>query len=57
MVTSNKTKPGNIIQMKLNKLSLLVGAVALTLTAIPFAAVAEIFSSSPTIVAQRQKRC
>ncbi|MDY6897738.1 MAG: P pilus assembly/Cpx signaling pathway, periplasmic inhibitor/zinc-resistance associated protein [Cyanobacteriota bacterium] len=42
--------------MKLNKLSFLVGAVALTLTAIPFAAEAEINSSSPTIVAQRQKR-
>ncbi|BAY83324.1 hypothetical protein NIES267_28110 [Calothrix parasitica NIES-267] len=56
MVTSNKTKPGNITQMKLNKLSFLVGAVALTLTAIPFAAEAEINSSSPTIVAQRQKR-
>lgn len=42
--------------MKLNKLSFLVGAVALTLTAIPFTAEADTSSSSPTIVAQRQKR-
>ena len=42
--------------MKLNKLSLLAGAFALTLTAIPFAAQAEINSSSSTIVAQGQKR-
>ena len=56
MVTSNKTKPGNINPMKLNKLSLLASAFALTLTVIPFAAQAEINSSSSTIVAQRQKR-
>lgn len=42
--------------MKLNKLSFLVGAVALTLTAIPFTAEADTSSSSPIVVAQRQKR-
>jgi len=56
MVTSNKTNPGIITHMKLNKLSFLVGAVALTLTAIPFTAQADTSSSSPVIVAQRQKQ-
>lgn len=42
--------------MKLKKLSFLAGAVALTLTAIPFAAQAEITSSSPIVVAQGKKQ-
>ncbi len=42
--------------MKLNKLSFLAGAIALTLTAIPFAAQANLNSSSPVIVAQGKKQ-
>ncbi|WP_414619525.1 Spy/CpxP family protein refolding chaperone [Calothrix sp. CCY 0018] len=42
--------------MKLKKLSFLAGAIALTLSAIPFAAQAEINSSSSTIVAQGKKQ-
>ncbi|MGB3653544.1 MAG: Spy/CpxP family protein refolding chaperone [Rivularia sp. (in: cyanobacteria)] len=42
--------------MKLKKLSFLAGAIALTLSAIPFAAQADISSSSPTIVAQGKKQ-
>jgi len=41
--------------MKLKKLSILAGAVALTLSAIPFSAQAEISSSSPTVVARGQR--
>ena len=41
--------------MKLKKLSILAGAVALTLSAIPFSAQAEISSSSPTVVARAQR--
>ncbi len=41
--------------MKLKKLSFLAGAIALTLTAIPFAAQADISSSSSTIVAQGKR--
>ncbi|MGB6296475.1 MAG: P pilus assembly/Cpx signaling pathway, periplasmic inhibitor/zinc-resistance associated protein [Rivularia sp. (in: cyanobacteria)] len=40
----------------IKKLSFLAGAIALTISAIPFAAQADINPSSPTIVAQRQKR-
>ncbi|MGB3758023.1 MAG: Spy/CpxP family protein refolding chaperone, partial [Rivularia sp. (in: cyanobacteria)] len=42
--------------MKLKKLSFLAGAVALTISAIPFAAQADISSSSSTIVAQGRKQ-
>ncbi|MEL6462124.1 MAG: P pilus assembly/Cpx signaling pathway, periplasmic inhibitor/zinc-resistance associated protein [Cyanobacteria bacterium J06636_27] len=42
--------------MKLNKLSFLAGAFALTLTAIPFAAQAQMNSSSPTVIAQGRKQ-
>ncbi|MEO1378007.1 MAG: hypothetical protein AAFW70_27770 [Cyanobacteria bacterium J06635_10] len=41
--------------MKLKKLSFLAGAIALTLTAIPFTAQADINSSEPVIVAQGRK--
>ena len=41
--------------MKLKKLSILAGAIALTLTAIPFAAQADINSSEAVIVAQGRK--
>ena len=50
-----QNKPTNS-QMKLKKLSFLAGAIALTLTAIPFAAQADISSSSPVIVAQGKKQ-
>ncbi len=56
MVTSNKTNPKGITHMKLKKLSFLAGAVALTLSAIPFAAQAEINSSSSIVVAQGKKQ-
>ncbi|MEA5596315.1 P pilus assembly/Cpx signaling pathway, periplasmic inhibitor/zinc-resistance associated protein [Rivularia sp. UHCC 0363] len=49
-----QNKPTNS-QMKLKKLSFLAGAIALTLTAIPFAAQADISPSSPVIVAQGKK--
>lgn len=56
MVTSNKTNLSSITHM-IKKLSFLAGAIALTISAIPFAAQADInSSSSPTIIAQRQKR-
>ncbi|MEO1560332.1 MAG: Spy/CpxP family protein refolding chaperone [Cyanobacteria bacterium J06632_19] len=42
--------------MKLKKLSFLAGAIALTLTAIPFAAQANLNSSSSTVVAQARKQ-
>lgn len=54
MVTSNKTNPGSLTQM-IKKLSFLAPLIALTLTAIPFVAQAQI-NSSEQIVAQRQKR-
>ncbi|MEM9925494.1 MAG: Spy/CpxP family protein refolding chaperone, partial [Cyanobacteria bacterium P01_D01_bin.50] len=41
--------------MKLKKLSFLASAIALTLTAIPFTAQADINSSEPVIVAQGRK--
>lgn len=40
----------------IKKLSFLAGAVALTISAIPFAAQAQINSSEQTVIAQRQKR-
>ena len=55
MVTSNKTNSGSKSDM-IKKLSFLAGAIALTLSAIPFAAQAQIDSSEQIVVAQRQKR-
>jgi Spy/CpxP family protein refolding chaperone len=52
-IEQNKPRKSN---MKLKNLSFLAGAVALTISAIPFAAQADISSSSPTIVAQSRKQ-
>ncbi len=51
-IEQNKLRKSDMIK----KLSFLAGAIALTLTAIPFAAQAQFNSSEPIVVAQRQKR-